>query len=64
MKYVVVGMGNLCYINHSSFRTLWSMVKCGNSTIHYNCKNCYFFVDLEEIIFRTWRRVSGLVQYN
>lgn len=43
MKYVVVEMGNLCYINHSSFRMLWFMVKCRDSTIHYKYKNCYFF---------------------
>ncbi len=43
MKYVVVGTENLWYINHSSFRMLWFMVKWRDSTIHYKYKNCYFF---------------------
>ena len=43
------------------FVVMW-LFECGNLTIQHIFKNCYFFEDLGETIFRTCRRVSGLVQ--
>ena len=42
------------------FVVMW-LFECGNLTIQHIFKNCYFFEDLGEIIFRTYCRVSDLV---
>ncbi len=44
------------------FVVMW-LFECGNLTIQHIFKNCYFFEDLGENIFRTCCHVSGLVQY-
>ena len=43
------------------FVVMW-LFECGNLTIQHIFKNCYFFEDLGENIFRTCCHVSGLVQ--
>ena len=44
------------------FVVMW-LFECGNLTIQHIFKNCYFFEDLGENIFRTCCHVSGLVQF-